>query len=109
MERLTWVSGAFAARVVAARLLSEGVDAELRGAVDGPYALTVGELARVEVWVPADQLDDARMVLLVDEVEAAMQPGPVVTATRTARWPVWLAVAAVTAGGCLPLVRALLG
>src|SRR5262245_11357720 len=51
MERLTWVSGSFSAHVLNARLRSEGIDAELRGPVDGPYALTVGDLARVEVYV----------------------------------------------------------
>jgi len=72
MQRLTWVSGSFTAHVVRARLHSEGIDAELRGPVDGPYALTVGEMARVDVYVPSDQMDDARLVLLVDEVDAAL-------------------------------------
>ena len=45
---------------LAARLRSEGIDVQLRGAVDGgPYGLTVGAMARVDVWVPEDQLDDA--------------------------------------------------
>jgi Putative prokaryotic signal transducing protein len=72
MQRLTWVSGSFSAHVVRARLRSEGIDAELRGPVDGPYALTVGEMARVDVYVPSDQMEDARLVLLVDEVDAAL-------------------------------------
>jgi hypothetical protein len=72
MERLTWVSGSFSAHVLHARLRSEGIDAELRGPVDGPYALTVGDLGRVDVYVPADQMDDAQLVLLVDEVDAAL-------------------------------------
>jgi hypothetical protein len=72
MERLTWVSGSFSAHVLNARLRSEGIDAELRGPVDGPYALTVGDLGRVDVYVPADQMDDAQLVLLVDEVDAAL-------------------------------------
>jgi hypothetical protein len=72
MQRLTWVSGSFSAHVLHARLRSEGIDAELRGPVDGPYALTVGDLGRVDVYVPADQMDDAQLVLLVDEVDAAL-------------------------------------
>jgi hypothetical protein len=72
MQRLTWVSGSFTAHVVRARLRSEGIDAELRGPVDGPYALTVGEMARVEVYVPSDQMEDAQLVLLVGEVDAAL-------------------------------------
>jgi hypothetical protein len=72
MERLTWVSGSFSAHVLCARLRFEGIDAELRGAVDGPYALTVGDMARVDVYVPTDQMEDARLVLLVGEVDAAL-------------------------------------
>jgi hypothetical protein len=71
MTRLTSVYGAFPARVVAAHLQDEGFDVELRGAVDGPYALTVGELARVDVFVPDDQIAEASMVLLVTEVDEA--------------------------------------
>jgi|SRR6266567_3440453 len=72
MKQLTWVSGSFSAHVVRARLHSEGIDAELRGPVDGPYVLTVGEMARVDVYVPADQMEDAQLVLLVDEMDAAI-------------------------------------
>lgn len=72
MQRLTWVSGSFSAHVLRARLYSEGIDAELRGPVDGPYLLTVGDMARVDVYVPSDQMEDARLVLLVDEVDAAL-------------------------------------
>jgi hypothetical protein len=72
MQRLTWVSGSFSAHVLRARLCSEGIDAELRGPVDGPYALTVGAMARVDVYVPSDQMEDAQRVLLVDEVDAAL-------------------------------------
>ena len=72
MQRLTWVSGSFSAHVMRARLHSEGIDAELRGSVDGPYALTVGDMARVDVYVPSDQMEDAQLVLLVSEVDAAL-------------------------------------
>ena len=69
MAPLTWVAGAFRARVLAARLESEGSDAQLRGALEGPYGLSVGDMARVDVYVPEDQLDDARYVLLADEID----------------------------------------
>jgi hypothetical protein len=72
MAPLTWVAGGFRARVLAARLESEGIDAQLRGAFDGPYGLTMGDMARVDVYVPEDQLADARYVLLADEVDAAL-------------------------------------
>ena len=69
MAPLTWVAGAFRARVLAARLESEGIDAQLRGAVESPYGLTVGDMARVDVYVPEDQLADARYVMLADEID----------------------------------------
>jgi hypothetical protein len=72
MTPLTWVAGGFRARVLAARLESEGIDAQLRGAFDSPYGLTMGDMARVDVYVPEDQLEDARYVLLADEVDATL-------------------------------------
>jgi hypothetical protein len=72
MAPLTWVAGVFRAEVLAARLESEGIDAQLRGAVASPYGLTVGDMARVDVYVPEDQLDDARYVLLADEIDDAL-------------------------------------
>jgi hypothetical protein len=72
MSLLTSVGGSFRAHVLLARLESEGIDAQLRGAVDGPYGLTIGDMARVDVYVPAEQLDDARYVLLADEVDDSM-------------------------------------
>jgi Putative prokaryotic signal transducing protein len=74
MTLLTSVGGSFRAHVVLARLESEGIDAQLRGAVDGAYGFTVGDMARVDVYVPTDQLDDARYVLLADEVDDSMAP-----------------------------------
>src|SRR5882757_6226075 len=72
MTPLTWVAGAFRARVLAARLESEGIDAQLRGALESPYGLTMGDMARVDVYVPEDQLEDARYVLLADEIDATL-------------------------------------
>jgi hypothetical protein len=99
MQQLTWVSGSFPARVLEARLHSEGIDVELRGALDGPYGFTVGAMARVDVFVPVDQLDDARLVLLVDEVDAALAAprewgGPVAGPGAWARMAVWAALVA---------------
>ena len=75
MTRLTSVYGSFRARVVAARLQDEGFDVELRGSVDNPYALTVGEMARVDLYVPNDQVDDASLVLLATEVDEVDDAG----------------------------------
>jgi len=72
MAPLTWVAGAFRARVLAARLESEGIDAQLRGALESPYGLTMGDMARIDVYVPEDQLADARYVLLADEIDATL-------------------------------------
>src|SRR5436305_15336780 len=72
MTPLTSVAGAFRARVLAARLQSEGIDSQLRGALVNPYGLTVGDMARVDVYVPEDQLADARYVLLADETDATL-------------------------------------
>ena len=69
MSRLTSLQGTFRAHVLAARLSDEGFDVELRGAVDGPYALTVGDLARIDIYVPGDQIEEASLVLLVTEVD----------------------------------------
>jgi hypothetical protein len=72
MTLLTSVGGSFRAHVLLARLESEGIDAQLRGPVDGAYGITVGDMARVDVYVPTEQLDDARYVLLADEVDDSM-------------------------------------
>jgi hypothetical protein len=70
MTRLTSVLGSFRAHVLAARLSDEGFDVELRGALGGgPYGVTVGEMARVDVYVPGDQIEEASLVLLVNEVD----------------------------------------
>ena len=58
--------GTFHARVVAARLGSEGIVTQLRGNVDGPYPM-----GSVEVLVTEDDLEAARELLLADEVESS--------------------------------------
>ena len=65
MVPLLTVASGFQARVLAARLGSEGIVVSLRGAVDGPYPL-----GDVFVDVDADQASEARALLLADEVEA---------------------------------------
>lgn len=107
MERLTSVSGSFPARVLAARLHSEGLDCELRGALDSVYRLTMGDMARVDVYVPADQMEDARLVMLVDEVEAAYEPAKEPRSTATRSWLLWTSVAVVLFSVVFPLARAL--
>jgi hypothetical protein len=106
MERLTWVSGSFSAHVLNARLRSEGIDAELRGPVDGPYAFTVGDLGRVDVYVPSDQMDDARLVVLAAEVDAALA-APREWSGAATTWGPWargVAAAALIAAAVAPIV-----
>ncbi len=72
MVRLTSVYGSFSAHVLAARLQYEGFDVELRGALNSVYAVTVGEMARVDVYVPEEQADEASLLLIEDEVDEVL-------------------------------------
>ena len=72
LVRLTTCGDAFEARVLAARLGSEGIVWSLRGGHDGPFAL-----GTVDVLVDADDYETAREVLLLQDLDG--------TATRRAR------------------------
>jgi hypothetical protein len=77
MVRLTAVGGAFAAHVLAARLTDEGFDVELRGpGLHSGYSLTLGDLGQVDLFVPADQVNEASYVLLVGELDSALDEEP---------------------------------
>jgi hypothetical protein len=98
LMQVTSVYGAFRARVLKARLESCGIDARLSGSADGVYGLTVGDMARVDVYVPEDQLDDARYVLLAGEVDATLAAPTEwwdagVAPRRRVRWPWAVALA----------------
>lgn len=80
--------------MIAARLVAEGLQPELRGAVDGPYPFLVGGMAEVGIWVPEDQMDDASLVLLAAEVDDAV-------ASRPRERPRWTLGAAVVAAAVL--------
>jgi hypothetical protein len=106
MVRLTQVHGSFAARVLLARLTDEGIDARMRGPVDGPYRFTVGEMARVEVFVPEDQIEDASYVLLTNEVEdATALPEPTVRTSIRHRGVAALVLAAIVVAAVAPVVH----
>ena len=84
MVRLMTAANAMEARIIAARLGSEGIVWEFRGSVDGPLAL-----GPVDVLVDADGYDTAKELLLVDDVESSFAaPGrPVrVTTGRDVLW-----------------------
>jgi len=66
MVRLATVSSSFHARVIAARLGTEGIVTDLRGNIDSLYP--VGD---VHVFVGEEDLFEAQEILLVDEVESS--------------------------------------
>jgi hypothetical protein len=66
MVRLTTCGDGFEARVLAARLGSEGIVWSLRGGHDGPLAI-----GTVDVLVDADDLATARDLLADDDLELA--------------------------------------
>jgi Putative prokaryotic signal transducing protein len=83
--------GTFHARVVAARLGSEGIVTQLRGNVDGPYPM-----GAVEVMVTEDDLEAARELLLADEVESSFDledEAETPAARRTPSYGPWLLAA----------------
>lgn len=92
MVHLLTVGGAFQARVIAARLGSEGIVTSLRGAVDGPYPF-----GDVLVFVDAEDMALARQLLLADEVEEAFVDVDVdpERGRRIAGIPAWLAILAI--------------
>ncbi len=110
MTLLTQVMGTFRARVLAARLVSEGIDARLSGSLDTPYGFTVGDMARIEVFVPEDQLEDARYVLLADEVDSALVApnewwdAGVGRTTHARRWPRWVALVLLLVAVVAPIL-----
>jgi hypothetical protein len=112
MARLTTVGGSFAARVLEARLVAEGITVELRGCLDSPYQFTVGDMSRVDVFVPVEELDDAKLVMLVDEVDAVLELPPQREAPggdRGGDRALWVVLVAVVMLGLLPIARMALG
>ena len=72
MVRLVTVGDGFEAKLLAARLGSEGVLWQLRGGVDGPYPM-----GPVDVLVEAERLEEARELLSAPLTPEAVDPGPV--------------------------------
>jgi hypothetical protein len=103
---LTSVHGSFTAHVLAARLASEGIDVELRGALGGAYGLTVGDMARVDLYVPEEQMEDAQLVLLASEVDAAMDPDAGASRPGFAvRWAYVAALVLIVVAVAAPILR----
>ncbi len=98
MVRLATVSTSFHARVIAARLGSEGIVTELRGNVEGLYP--VGD---VHVYVGEDDLAESQELLLADEVESAFDDDG--HADRSAPREAWLVLFALLLVTGLVLAR----
>ena len=88
MVRLATVATSFHARVIAARLGSEGIVTDLRGNIDGLYP--VGD---VHVYVDQEDLAEAQELLLADEVESAFDDPDDGPELRTRQ--LWLVVGAI--------------
>jgi hypothetical protein len=106
MVALVPAQGTFHAKVIAARLGAEGIATQLRGSVDGPYPC----FGEVTVFVAEGDLAMAAEILLVDEVEAALEVVEHETDdepfVRT-RLVGWLPLASLAVATCTVAVRAL--
>ena len=71
MVRLVTVGDGFEAKLLAARLGSEGLVWQLRGGVDGPYPM-----GPVDVLVEAERLQEARELLTAPVIPETLDPGP---------------------------------
>ena len=95
---LTTVGDVATARLLAARLESEGIEVRVHGFSLGPYPMTVGELAATELWVLSDRIDEASTILLDAEAKHAIgaveseEPEP---SLRGAGWKVMAGVLGV--------------
>lgn len=61
-EPLTVVGDPLKANLVAAQLRAQGIAVRVHGESTGPYPVTVGGLAQVEIWVDAGRLSEARQI-----------------------------------------------
>lgn len=73
---LVTVMGSFAAEVVTAHLAAEGILHQMRGATGGPYRLTIGPMAQIEILVPLQELDTARALVAADPRVADLADPP---------------------------------
>jgi hypothetical protein len=72
--RLTTVGDVNTARILAARLESEGIEVRLHGDALGPYPMTVGSFAETQLWVLSDRVEEASRLLLDAEINAILPP-----------------------------------
>lgn len=67
--RLCAIGDAATARILAARLESEGIRTRLHGEALGPYPMTVGQMAVTEIWIEEGKVDEGRRIMLEAEVD----------------------------------------
>ena len=89
MVRLMTAANAMEARIIAAHLGSEGIVWELRGSVDGPFAI-----GPIEVFVDADGFESAKEMLWLGDETSFLADGRAVRET-TGRDVLWAALALV--------------
>jgi hypothetical protein len=51
------------AKLIAARLRSEGIAVRSHGETQGPFRVGVGGMAEVEIWVDADRVEEAQQIV----------------------------------------------
>jgi hypothetical protein len=56
------------ARLCAALLESEGIEARVHSESFGPYPMTVGEMATARVWVPESRVSQAQQIMVEAEI-----------------------------------------
>jgi hypothetical protein len=71
---LATVGNLATAHLLAARLDAEGIEVRVHGEAQGPYPMTVGGFATVQLWVLSDRVEEARTILLDAEVNDALAP-----------------------------------
>jgi hypothetical protein len=70
--RLATVGDVNTARILAARLQSEGIEVRIHGDALGPYPMTVGSFAETQLWVLSDKVEEASHLLLDAEINAVL-------------------------------------
>lgn len=86
--RLATLGDVAAARIVAARLQSEGIEVRIHSESLGPYPMTVGRWAEAQLWVLESRLEEAEVLMLeadVDEVLGVVEEGPAASLPGTVR------------------------
>jgi hypothetical protein len=99
MVPLATTRSGFEAKVLAARLGSEGIVWQFRG----PGADALYPVGSIEVLVEAADLDAARELLLADEVEAAFDDDDAEIDDSSDEW--WPGAALAVFVGCFVLMR----